>query len=186
MHARHESIPKAHQGTFDWIFQPRPQSCPPQNSTTFHDWLLRGKGIYRVSGKAGSGKLTLLKFLVSQQHTAAALDYWARPQRCVSAGFFVWSLGTELQISQEGLLRSLLFEVSRQCPELMLIVCMQRWRESQDNVPTDTTLTWTLSQLHTALRDVTWHEIPRKFCFFIDGLDEYEGDHGEIIGILKL
>lgn len=185
MHVRHDSIPKAYHGTFDWVFPPQPQPSLARSSATFHDWLVGGRGIYWVSGKAGSGKSTFMKFIVSQQRSATALDHWAGPQRCVSASFFFWSLGTELQKSQEGLLRSLLFEIFRQCPELSSNSYVQHWLESQDMMRTGCTMTWTLSQLQTALRDVTQHEISRKFCFFIDGLDEYEGDHGEIIVVLR-
>lgn len=185
MHARQESVPEAHQDTFDWVYQPQSQPSPTRKSATLYDWLLGGDGIYWISGKAGSGKSTLMKLLVSQRRTTTVLSQWASPQECVSAGFFFWSLGTELQKTQEGLLRSLLFEVLRQRPELMPAAYLRRTLELQGAVTRDTSLTWTLAQLQKALRDVTRHSISPKFCLFIDGLDEYEGDHGEIMNYLK-
>jgi hypothetical protein len=41
------------------------------------DWLSSGKGIFHISGKLGSGKSTLMKYLVDNEHTKSLLQGWA-------------------------------------------------------------------------------------------------------------
>ena len=54
--SRHESIPKEHSKTFSWIFD-------ETASVKFVQWLKYEDGFYWVSGKPGSGKSTLMKFV---------------------------------------------------------------------------------------------------------------------------
>lgn len=178
MKTRHESIPRAYKHTFDWIFK--------SSNTTFRSWLQSKSGIFWITGKAGSGKSTLMKFLASHDRTSKALKRWAAPDACVTANFYFWSLGTELQKTQEGLLRSLLFEVLRQSPDLMPTVCPDRWRFSQNGGAGNRLVTsWTLHELRDTIARLSRATgLPRKFCFFIDGLDEYSGDLLEITEIL--
>ncbi|KAI0865075.1 hypothetical protein F4860DRAFT_500765 [Xylaria cubensis] len=107
---RRRKIETAHAKTFRWIFQP---------SISFNHWLREGSGTFWVQGKAGSGKSTLMKFICSHPMTMKSLQEWAGSKRLVTAEFFYWSAGTVLQKSREGLLRSLLFEILRKCPELI-------------------------------------------------------------------
>lgn len=41
------------------------------------DWLSSGRDILHISGKLGSGKSTLMKFLFSHKHTRNSLERWA-------------------------------------------------------------------------------------------------------------
>ncbi|KAI0401058.1 hypothetical protein F4802DRAFT_609708 [Xylaria palmicola] len=91
--ARQNKVELAHSKTFQWIFQ--------------------------SSGKAGSGKSTLMKFICAHPTTVELLREWAGNKRLILADFFFWNSGTALQKSREGLLRSLLFEILRKCPELI-------------------------------------------------------------------
>lgn len=72
-----------------------------------------------------------------------------------------------MQKSQAKLLQSLLYQVLRACPALILEVCPSKGpRES-----------WKQKELFEALEKVSKQTILlAKFCFFVDGLDEYEGD----------
>ena len=64
-----------------------------------------------------------MKFLAHHPETRSNLKVWAKNKTLVLAAFFFWSSGTNLQKSQEGLLRSLLFEILSQSPELVPRVC---------------------------------------------------------------
>lgn len=70
----------------------------------------------------------------------------------------------------------------RQCPGLISQVCSSRWSDyahygDEPNV-------WTRLDLLDVFDNLLQHEgIPAKFCFFIDGLDEYDGDHLELINV---
>ena len=41
------------------------------------NWLSSGNGILHISGKLGSGKLTLMKYLCEHKSTRAVLERWA-------------------------------------------------------------------------------------------------------------
>jgi hypothetical protein len=86
---------------------------------SFLTWLRSGDGIYHISGKAGSGKFTLVKFLCQNPRLIRELEQWAGNKKLVFASFFFWASGDKLQRSLEGLYRSLLFEILNQCPELI-------------------------------------------------------------------
>ncbi|KAI1418856.1 hypothetical protein F5Y12DRAFT_789534 [Xylaria sp. FL1777] len=115
--ARQRKIESAHSKTFGWVFRP---SVPDGSKTiSFYQWLCEGNGTFWIQGKAGSGKSTLMKFICSHATTMELLRVWAGSKRLITAKFFFWNAGTLLQKSREGLLRSLLFEILRKCPELI-------------------------------------------------------------------
>lgn len=80
-----------------------------------------------------------------------------------------------MQKSQLGLLQSLLYQILLACPRLILELCELH----------PATAPWTLTDLSQALDQVAKQTtLPTKFCFFIDGLDEYEGDEEDIIDLI--
>jgi len=150
----------------------------------FIEWLESGRGIFWVTGKAGSGKSTLMKFLGRHPATKEALGFWAGDKTIVVASFYFWYAGTELQKSQEGLLRSLLHEVLSQCPALIPLVLSKRWKECSSSRSSSGYLT--RAELLGAFEELVKQTLfSTKFCFFVDGLDEYCGDHQEIINLLQ-
>ncbi len=177
MRMREASITEAHERTFEWIFEDQPVSGPQVN---FKEWLSYGDGIYWIAGKAGSGKSTLMKYLASEPRTECILQTWAGNEALVVGKFFFWNAGNVMQKSQEGLLQSLLYEVLSQCPQLMESVCPSRWRSS-DLYDTHSE-PWTKHELIESFDLLSRvPDLSSKFCFFIDGLDEYQGDHFDLI-----
>ncbi|KAF2441831.1 hypothetical protein P171DRAFT_465451 [Karstenula rhodostoma CBS 690.94] len=176
MSARLSRIQEAHGTTFSWIFDP---DC----DAGFTDWLHHDRGIYWISGKPGSGKSTLMKYLYEEQRTREALHVWADGSKLVMAAFFFWSVGTPMQKSQEGLLRCLLFEIFRRCPDLIATACPERWIAEDTSTDGEG---WDLAELSDVIFRIfsSEHASTTKFCFFIDGLDEYEGRHLDIVRIL--
>lgn len=183
---RHQSIAEAHKSTFRWIVDEDNKNNSQRN---FLQWLKAGDGVFWVSGKPGSGKSTLMKFLASHAMTFNTVSSWAAPNSCVIAQYYFWSAGTHLQKSLEGLIRSLLFEILRRKPELMPIILLERWdaasgAEIQDFDERDGSF-WSMPELFRAAdRLGDWKETSTRFCFFIDGLDEFSGDHNDIVKIL--
>ena len=106
----HESYPK----TFSWIFE--------ASASPFQTWLERGTGAFWVSGKAGSGKSTLMKYLVQSPQTDVVLHNWAGGRELYVASFYFWVTGTRMQKSQEGLLQSIVYGFLSQEPALIPIV----------------------------------------------------------------
>ena len=181
MSIRHSKITDAYHKTFKWVFgDHRLPPSDPRSKIGLRTWLESGSGIFWVSGKAGSGKSTLMKWLYDEPHTIMSLETWAGQSELSSASFYFWNAGTDMQKSQLGLLRSLLHELLTHNPDVISQVCHARW-----NTPIRHSAPWTLSELKEAfsqLRNIACEA--RKFCFFIDGLDEYEGDHFELIEVI--
>jgi hypothetical protein len=60
-----------------------------------------------------------MKFLISNHKTARLLQRWSGAKEFIVANHFFWSAGTKLQKSQNGLFRSLLFQILLHCPEII-------------------------------------------------------------------
>ena len=176
---RHEAIPGAHQETFQWIFERR-KTLVNAPGIRFVDWLEAGNDLFWISGKPGSGKSTLMKLIANAPSTVQYLSKWAvGSKKLVIASHYFWSAGSPIQKSQEGLLRSLLYEILAQVPELIESICEERWEKMKAGLPFHNT--WQLTELETSLSKLASSgRLPVQFCFFIDGLDEYEGDHSNI------
>lgn len=174
MKLREAEISEAHNKTFRWIFT--------NTRTTFQSWLSEKSGIFWVSGNAGSGKSTLMKFLCNHPLTEELLRSWAGGKKLVIASHFFWVSGDRLQRSLEGILRTLLHRILKQCPDLIPLVCSSRW-EYDDFAISEP---WSLSELQVSFDKLSNHDsVSTKFCFFIDGLDEYDGNHYDFIQTFK-
>lgn len=185
MKARQENIAENYANMFKWIFPSASPESKRHAQIHFFEWLSMEDGFYWISGKPGSGKSTLMKYLCDHAKTRDALSTWAQPDTPIISAHFFWCSGTPLPKSQEGLLRSLLYDVFKQCPDIVKRVCPDRWetaaQQGHNQEP------WALSELRQALQKLSLcSDIGVKFCFFIDGLDEYDGDHLEIIKSLAL
>ncbi|KAK4152929.1 hypothetical protein C8A00DRAFT_34326 [Chaetomidium leptoderma] len=187
---RHDNIPLAHEKTFRWILEPPPDGHEDHDGSDrskyrFLDWLRGGDGIFWVSGKAGSGKSTLMKFLADHETTRATLEEWASPLKPLIATHYFWSAGTRMQKSHEGLLKTLLYEIFRACPVLIPATCPLRWRQTHPGRSEQNT-DWTTRELSEALQNLGRHrELHVRYCFFIDGVDEFDGDHLRLCEILQ-
>ena len=192
MKARYSNVADAHPNTFQWIFEE--SAAKRQSAIDFAGWLYSGDPIYWMSGKPGSGKSTLMKYLLGETETLRLLQEWAYPNKLVVASFFFWVAGTPMQKSQEGLLRSLLYEILRKCPDLIHLCLKSRWDQSEEwyreqnlwaRHYESASDTWTRSELLEAFAQLRQHSLSSvRYCFFIDGLDEYDGQHGELIELI--
>lgn len=77
MHGRFDSVAIAHSNTFQWIFEDKITDHQQGLRESFRYWLSSGDGIFHVSGKLGSGKSTLIKFLCERPETKLELEKWA-------------------------------------------------------------------------------------------------------------
>ncbi|KAK3319732.1 hypothetical protein B0T19DRAFT_270955 [Cercophora scortea] len=173
---RLQHLSKAHTKTFDWIFAP-----PKRHSlwSDFSHWLRESSGIYWITGKPGSGKSTLMKYIHSHSTTHDFLEIWKGSDVLATAHFFFWAPGTSLQKSQEGLLRALLHSLLSQCPQLIPSAFPDLFNELLAGKNPDHSLT--VAELQAALHMLIESSRGIKFCLFVDGLDEYAGDHPDIV-----
>ncbi|KAH7228401.1 hypothetical protein B0J15DRAFT_599846 [Fusarium solani] len=179
INSRKEAIPEAYTSTCSWIFR---DSETDKNSEqlrwpSFPMWLKQGdEKIYWITGKPGSGKSTLMKYIIENPQLQAHLQVYAGDLPCLQAGFFFWNPGSEMETSREGLLRTLLHQCLQARPELIPAVAPRRWA------------LYSLLGSRTVAPEWTWKELKESFdilcsfhgeCFrlalFIDGLDEFKG-----------
>ena len=183
MENRFDEIEPAHRKTFEWIFSP-----PPQRSgwSDFPQWLSGGTGIYWINGKPASGKSTLMRFICDDPQTASLLNKWSQPKRLIRATHFFWNSGIADQRSYQGLLRALLFDILRQARILIRVVFPDEWAAHRGHparlVPEP--VSWTLPRLIKAFEHLFQQASDdSRFCLFVDGLDEYDGDPFDIINL---
>ncbi|KAF3006962.1 hypothetical protein E8E14_004380 [Neopestalotiopsis sp. 37M] len=169
---RLQAITDAHRGTFEWIY----------NKGHFRTWLESGKGIFWISGKPGAGKSTLMKYIDNNSRTQGYLDNWAAPSKAIIVAHYFWNMGTPLQKSLQGLLQTIIFHILRQIPDAIPMADPSLWRsaiENYSNVERHTQ--WSMESLSSAIERIAQNgDLGVRICLFIDGLDEFEGDHLEV------
>ncbi|KAM7183377.1 vegetative incompatibility protein HET-E-1 [Naviculisporaceae sp. PSN 640] len=178
---REEDISTAERKTFDWIFEnPKPDDLPWSN---FRAWLREDDPLYWITGKAGSGKSTLMKYIFCHPRTRREISLWATSaQPLVIAGFFFWNTGSPMQKTQQGLFRSLLYQILSNHRELIPLVRS----EIGFDKPDDLSNIWTNSRLERVFRKLVSQKVKAiKVFLFIDGLDEYAGSHADLTALLK-
>ncbi|KAJ5780478.1 hypothetical protein N7457_005638 [Penicillium paradoxum] len=180
---RYNTVLDAHRNTYEWIYQnPETNDKPWSN---FVQFLEQGHGCYWVNGKAGSGKSTLMKFIHSHPQTARSLSVWAENQELVVASFFLSNLGNSLQKSPNGLIRSLLFEALAKHRHLIPLVVPDLCRAAANLDHKDKLSEPTFNELAQAFQNLIRDcSANLRLCFFIDGVDECEGDYWEILELL--
>ncbi|KAH8747705.1 hypothetical protein BGZ57DRAFT_970931, partial [Hyaloscypha finlandica] len=170
---RYDDIDEAHHLTFEWIFD--------DPTVVFTSWLQSGEEIPWITGLPGSGKSTLMKLIYDHPKTRHYLSL--RSRRVALADFFFHYRGSKIDRSFAGLLRALLLQILDAFPELSPIVgAMQVQGYSGVGARGVSKIeTWPPSKLKRALYAVAKQTrgLAGHICFFVDGLDEFEGDGSE-------
>jgi hypothetical protein len=183
------SIRPAHHETFSWIFQSSALVGKSRPAPEFVEWMVSEDHLYWISGKAGSGKSTLMKYIYNHDLTRTNLRKWSEGSQLIIANFFCAATKAELPKPQEGLLRSLLYQILGQCPDLIPRAFRSQWiayiSHNLDFYPLDGYI-FNIQELWDAFRSVSSYILENKIkiCFFIDGLDECEGDPNDIIHLI--
>ncbi|GAB1315850.1 hypothetical protein MFIFM68171_06060 [Madurella fahalii] len=187
---RVQTIPKAYERTFDWIFQ---EPCQLKEDapmwSSFPNWLEHdAENVFWITGKPGSGKSTMMKYLAQETRTTSYLNKWSSPWPALVVAFYSWNAGTELQKSQ-GLLRTLLYQVIEKAPNLGPKLLPGRWAAIKifGETAADQLPSWTWQELFESLTLLSsLNDRPFNLAVFVDGLDEFDGDHVRLIDVIKL
>lgn len=177
MDERKANIADRHFRTLDWALD------APEGQRKWDNlaqWLLKnGSGLYWLAGKPGSGKSTLMKYLSDHPRATCLLKEWAGQSELVISQFFFYALGMLEQKSQDGLLRSLLYQILDQYRDPIEQILPAMWKEATFTENTDHELAMpSLSEMQTALLQLVGKALAdKKFWILIDGLDEFEGKH---------
>ncbi|KAI1751565.1 hypothetical protein F4782DRAFT_547571 [Xylaria castorea] len=175
---RRNAIVDAHRHTYQWIFN--------TDTANLKTWLaVEHAPIYWVAGNAGSGKSTLMKFIHKHPSMLDGIQEWARSRTLHVASHFFWLAGTPIQQSKEGLLRSLLYQILLEHPEIARHVFPTRWQMKNSLLDRTKTVVWSMKELLDAF--LALPSTLGKDCIFIfiDGLDEYSGEHDDLVSMIK-
>ncbi|KAF3024723.1 hypothetical protein E8E14_000784 [Neopestalotiopsis sp. 37M] len=182
---RYDSVKPAHASTFKWILEDTRDTERPWPSLLH--WLESGSGCYWISGKAGSGKSTLMKYILDNPKTQEAIEEWSKSceGQAALASFFFWNLGSAIPKSQEGLLRSLMYDILSRHPGVIASVVLELRILNADSSRGDLLGALSFPELlrwFKRLLDQTSSQF--HLFFLLDGIDEYEGDEIEILNLL--
>ena len=183
---RINTVEKAYNETYNWLFDP---------NVGFASWL-EGKQAnprFWIQGKPGSGKSTAMKFAMGHERTRMLLQDYDRNE-WVIAGFFFHDPGSDSQKSTLGFLREILYQILSQredCLEIpqFLNTPVQKHRmldptggflkQRLDNY-------WDVGTLQEALLSIAQRPISNiNLCLFVDGLDEHNGNHKDLLLVLN-
>ncbi|KAK1708297.1 hypothetical protein BDP67DRAFT_599630 [Colletotrichum lupini] len=151
----------------------RPTEHPPWDS--FIDWLKDDtRKIYWISGKPGSGKSTLMKYIETND---SKINNREPAIRFLS--HYLWRPGTFMQQNIKGLLCSLLHQVLSDHERIAMEVLKRQPYISTKDADTD----WTAQELETTL----FYVLQNSACLhlvLLDGLDEVADTPDEGVGRL--
>ena len=199
---RFDNLKPAAKGTCQWMIQnvpPAPNTihrepngevlppvCPHRPAdggkvpwSCFPCWLASSKDrIYWVQGKAGSGKSTLMKYLV----TNSALWYSKLPlsdsQGPLVLSHFLWAAGSGLPRSLRGILLNILYQLlSNDQHALDHVINTLQLLNHQKETNAD----WTLEELERTVVSSLKAIGTRPVFMFLDGLDEFGTSNTDVI-----
>ncbi|KAH7470156.1 hypothetical protein IWW34DRAFT_696049 [Fusarium oxysporum f. sp. albedinis] len=138
---------------------------------SFNSWLQSDDEMFYVQGKPGSGKSTLIKFILDQEQTQDLLRRWSPDAIIVS--YFFWKIGSEEQNSIKGLWCSLLYQRLQDQQQLVLSALQHFSHLSLHSEYHD----WSVKDLQDVWNCIATLDT-RHICMFIDGLDEVQNQDG--------
>ena len=175
---RYDQIKPAFADTFEFIFDDSEKDRSHWDS--FVDWLRSERDLYRIQGKLGSGKSSLMSFLSEDPRTLEnAFASQQLNRQKVQVTFFFWNAGSVLQKSVEGLMRSLIYQLLDSDPPLydrMLTrdPALERLNPKQ---------VWSAKALKSLLNAAIEH-VETPVLVLLDGLDEFDHDINDLISII--
>ncbi|KAL2689342.1 hypothetical protein Neosp_003395 [[Neocosmospora] mangrovei] len=186
MHDRRLILQDPHPGTFEWALK-APE--PDTEWDSLSEWLESGSGIYWVCGKAGAGKSTFLKHIFNHPETKRRLCTWGGDEPVSLGSFFFWKLGNGMQRTRDGISRAVLYHILRAIPTLIPILVPTMWKFAyEEDVlgPHEKLPLPSVPQVQDAFKKMAEPGVLNtKFCFVVDGVDEYGGDKARAVAFLR-
>lgn len=185
MSNRRRAISEASTDSYMWVFDE-----DDAKSIKLSHWLENDHGLYLIAGNEGSGKSTLMKYILNNPRTTDLLKKWSSSESSslVTAAFFFWRSGTQLQRSEEGLLRTLIHSILKKRPEFTPRLLPREWAMNFESFLRGRTefvpglAAWTVEDLRAAFKSL--FGLPINIFLLVDGLDEYQDDKGTCINMI--
>jgi hypothetical protein len=197
MDDRNQGVSAAYENTFKWIFdragdrRDNGDMIPQEEATGFVEWLeCEDPSIYWITGIAGSGKSTLIKYISEHESAHQHLTRWAGRKKLtvLPVLYYFWEAGSNpLQKSLEGMLRTVLHQCLSKLPDLLPTVTSRRWASyhAMGNVSFHPP-TWTLDELRETFDRVAARSGKDfRLALFLDGLDEFGNNPKDLISIIR-
>jgi hypothetical protein len=185
---REEAIPEAFEETFSWIYL-----CEPTKHdglrllSSFPKWLEDNTNQpYWITGKPGSGKSTLMKFLQQQPALITHLKIWSGEFPLLCTSYYAWVAGSDLQKTCQGLMRTLLYRILTENPSWIPEVAPRRWLlllTLRDTYKMPPWHGWEIEESFETL--LVKCAISTRLALFIDGLDEFESPPFEVLELIQ-
>jgi ankyrin repeat protein len=156
MNTRRDNIPRTHPNTCEWIFDQ-----PEYLNWRKPELISEHYGFLWIKAKPGSGKSTMMKFLLNSAKKQLPSD--------TTISFFFHARGDQLQKSLEGMYRSLLHQLLTAFPQLRLNLETLRISHTAPH-------TWSVDSLHGLFHDAVLSLEDVRLTCFIDALDECPED----------
>ena len=163
MKVRSNDIKSAAEGTCEWLLR----------HEMYKSWAAHDQGLLWIKGKPGSGKSTLLRYALDNVEKAPSF----RDEDLVLS-FFFYNLGTELQKTLLGFLRSLLYQILDRVPNAVFNVVnsFQKWHDTISKP--DEEYKWSLPELERFLMSSLQKILETcSIWLFVDALDEAGRDN---------
>ena len=169
IHDREETIHEAHVNTFQWIFEDPTETGNQWDS--FVDFLQGDTPSYWITGKPGSGKSTLIKYINQTPKTQDYLGQWAGEKTLIQAShYFYYSGGADVK-TELGLFKSLLHSILDKRRDLIPVAFRDRFQAALEGRKHDDP---SLPEAKRALMDLIRQHPDTNFFFSLDGLDEFD------------
>lgn len=178
---RRNQVDDAHNGSLKWIFDGHELDDSDGSEAgsfnikwdSFSKWLSSTDSVYWISGKPGSGKTTVVKYILDHEQTKQNLNVWS--PGCLIASHYFWRPGSRMQKNLEGLFCSLLYQLlGANSAALGTVMSVS----GEKNSYTD----WSSAELRSAFLTAL-DSCPNGVCLFLDGLDEIDPEDGTKSGI---
>ncbi|KAG8170298.1 hypothetical protein KVR01_001043 [Diaporthe batatas] len=194
MEERQQGIWFPHKGTLDWVFQGSPaEKTIPWDD--FDQFVRKGCGIYWITGKAGSGKSTLMKYINTNSKLDEALTEWAAGRKLFKASSLVLKLLSTSPMKSEPVFwrgqeqrffthlgsRNLALDTER-----IKIAFSERFESMQLSSKRPTSFEPSRNELLLALNRIFQHLPDARFFLSIDGLDEYDASTTEMADLAEI
>ena len=176
--SRLQEIDPTFTDTYAWVFDEK---------LGYRAWLQgwNTSPVYWISGKPGSGKSTLMKYTLTHEATPRYLhennqDAW------LLTGYFFHDRGTTMQKSMKGFLCELLYQIMKRRRDYLALVQPILRDLGPEGMMNDSANGDDIRTLRRALTAISsGPDNSLNCCLFVDALDEHDGDHRELISVLK-
>lgn len=148
----------------------------------FVEWLMNTEPVYWISGKPGSGKTTLMKYLSENRRVKRFLSGGSAGSWLCLHFYFDFRAGSETANTLERLLRTLLLQLIQSSRMAAHAIARDEEGERMDFRSTDLNL----DELRLLFqRGITAAGKSHCICCFIDGLDDYASDYHHLVHMVE-